>query len=223
MVVSPRRAREIARIRQDILEAAARALADRGFANATMQDIAREAGYTAASLYSYFSSKEEIIRELVTSILRERENIRLKELPGDLSLRQKLEIYVRRQLDFARRHRDAIRFFLLSGGIPAPLLDDMKAECGGPEAQPCSQGTPDDPTPMEIAALDFARFLEEQAQEEELFGWSPEDAGLAFAGLAHGFFLRWLRKPADDAGDPTAIPTLVDFFVSGLEASRSRK
>ena len=218
MVVSARRAREIARIRQDILDAAARALADRGFANATMQDIAREAGYTAASLYSYFSSKEEIIRELVLSILRERQNIRVKEMPGDLSLRQKLEIYLRRQLDFATRHRDAIRFFLLSGGIPAGLLEGMVDGCDVEEEPP--SGRPDDTTPMEIAALDFSRFFAEQAKPEELHGWSPEDAGLAFAGLVHGFFLRWLRRPVDEAGDSGGLHTLVEFFVGGLEASR---
>jgi len=50
MTVHPRRAREIARTRQDILEAAARAFARNGYQAVTMQEIAREAGYTAASL-----------------------------------------------------------------------------------------------------------------------------------------------------------------------------
>jgi len=39
-----------------------RAFVEIGVHDATMQDIAREAGYTAASLYTYFRSKQESSR-----------------------------------------------------------------------------------------------------------------------------------------------------------------
>ena len=51
----------MAHARLDILEAATRAFSRPGLHGTTMQDIAREAGYTAASLYTYFKSKQEIV------------------------------------------------------------------------------------------------------------------------------------------------------------------
>jgi len=39
--------------------------------DATMQDIAREAGYTAASLYTYFRSKQEIVEAVMDQLTTE--------------------------------------------------------------------------------------------------------------------------------------------------------
>src|SRR5664279_1278251 len=71
MKVGQRREREIAHARTDIVEAAIKAFARVGLHNATMQDIAREAGYTAASLYTYFKSKQEIVDAMVTQLTDE--------------------------------------------------------------------------------------------------------------------------------------------------------
>jgi len=66
-----RRERTQARARQDILEAALRAFAASGFRDTKMADIAAEAGYTAASLYTYFASKQDIIRGLADLLVDE--------------------------------------------------------------------------------------------------------------------------------------------------------
>src|SRR5258706_15412671 len=58
-VPSSRRVRQNSRRRApEIIEAAARAFAERGFHGATTQDIADVLGIRQASLYYYFSSKE---------------------------------------------------------------------------------------------------------------------------------------------------------------------
>ncbi len=56
-----RRARQQERTRRDILEAAMRAFAAEGFQQTRMSDIAEAAGFTAASLYTYFRSKRDIV------------------------------------------------------------------------------------------------------------------------------------------------------------------
>jgi TetR/AcrR family transcriptional regulator, cholesterol catabolism regulator len=57
--------------RQRILDAAARALAVHGYSEAKLSDIAQEAGTHAGSLYYYFSSREDLVKEvLVTSLDR---------------------------------------------------------------------------------------------------------------------------------------------------------
>ena len=203
MAISPRRAREIARTRQDILNAAARAFSSRGFAGATMQDIAREAGYTAASLYSYFSSKDEIIRGLFEGIQADREATFASPMPEGLTFRQKLELLMSRQLEVARRHRDTIRFFHFSGAGAGSHI------CGG-----CAEN----PAPFEVMTADLAAFFRAHATPEDLGHWEPGTAALAFTGLTHGFLLRWLRS-SNDTDIGAGMPHLLDFFLGGLAAS----
>jgi AcrR family transcriptional regulator len=75
---TPRRARSTRRVhsksierRQRILDAAARALAEVGYSEAKLSDIAQEAGTHAGSLYYYFPSREDLVKEvLITSLDR---------------------------------------------------------------------------------------------------------------------------------------------------------
>lgn len=78
--------------RQDILEAALRVFASKGFAAATNADIAREAGVTPAALYYYFPSKADIFREAVDSrretVMPHMQEIamRMRDLPPEVVL-----------------------------------------------------------------------------------------------------------------------------------------
>ena len=55
--------------RQRILDAAAKALAEDGYAEAKLSDIARDAGTHAGSLYYYFSSRDELVKEVLRAAL----------------------------------------------------------------------------------------------------------------------------------------------------------
>lgn len=66
-----RRARLRERARRDILESAAQVFARRGYAAATLAELADAAGYAAPSLYRYFRSKEEIFESLREMLLAE--------------------------------------------------------------------------------------------------------------------------------------------------------
>jgi AcrR family transcriptional regulator len=48
--------------REQIIDAAMRVFAQRGFARATNRDVAREAGITTGLIYYYFKSKEDLLR-----------------------------------------------------------------------------------------------------------------------------------------------------------------
>jgi AcrR family transcriptional regulator len=49
----------------DIIDAAERLLFSKGYNNSTMDEIAKEAGYTKKTLYSYFDSKEDIYGKII--------------------------------------------------------------------------------------------------------------------------------------------------------------
>src|SRR3954464_8730554 len=50
-----------ARTRNALLEAAARGLSRRGYANLILEDVAREAGYTRGALYHQFKDKDDLV------------------------------------------------------------------------------------------------------------------------------------------------------------------
>jgi AcrR family transcriptional regulator len=61
------RAEAKARTREQLLGAAARVFAQKGFAGASVEEIAESAGYSTGALYSNFSSKEQLFLELLSA------------------------------------------------------------------------------------------------------------------------------------------------------------
>jgi AcrR family transcriptional regulator len=53
------------RTRQQLLAAAARVFAEKGFAGASLEEIAELAGYSTGAVYYNFAGKEELFRELI--------------------------------------------------------------------------------------------------------------------------------------------------------------
>jgi AcrR family transcriptional regulator len=58
-----------AQTRARLLEAAARVYARRGFAGATLEEVAAEAGFTKGAVYGHFGSKEKLLLALVEEYL----------------------------------------------------------------------------------------------------------------------------------------------------------
>jgi AcrR family transcriptional regulator len=75
------------RRRQEIIEAAARVFAEKGFRNATNRDIAREAGVSSGLIYWYFTDK----KALFIAAVREMYPLRKLDMPGDELLQRPLE------------------------------------------------------------------------------------------------------------------------------------
>ena len=61
------RAEAKARTRQQLLDAAARTFARKGYAGASVEEIAESAGYSTGALYSNFASKEQLFLELMSA------------------------------------------------------------------------------------------------------------------------------------------------------------
>ncbi|GAB4295502.1 MAG: hypothetical protein Kow0090_10420 [Myxococcota bacterium] len=109
----------------EIIEAAERVFAGKGYYNARMEDIAREAAYAPASLYSYFKSKEEIF----TSILEVRFSELLERLESDKTAEADFPDNLRHVVDeftkFGRQYRHFLRIlFSLHITGEAPKRDN---------------------------------------------------------------------------------------------------
>lgn len=60
-----RREREKLAHRQEIIDAATRVFAQKGFSNATLDEVAQEAEFSKGALYLYFSSKEDLLFSII--------------------------------------------------------------------------------------------------------------------------------------------------------------
>jgi AcrR family transcriptional regulator len=196
-----RKERELARTREDIVEAAARAFARRGYRAATMAEIAREAGYTAPTLYSYFASKEEIFAELRRVIRAEFQTIYETPMPRGLDFRQRLELLVTRKLELIERRRDAFQV--------------MYAIRYGQDAGPRP-----DPGRQQQIIKRLAGWLADAGAEVVLRPLPLEDLAAGLWGLQHGFVLSWMQGGEGKLVD--RAPMIVELFLNGAARSRRR-
>jgi TetR/AcrR family transcriptional regulator, cholesterol catabolism regulator len=102
--------------RARVLQAAAIVLASRGYAGTTLKEIAEIAGTKAGSLYYYFSSREDLIRELMQRGIWEtvaHVEAALSALPDTATSRDRLlaavQAYVRHVLTESAIARASIR------------------------------------------------------------------------------------------------------------------
>jgi AcrR family transcriptional regulator len=128
--------------RQAIIETAKRLFAEQGFGAASVADIARAAGLPVGSIYTYFSSKEELIRSIVdegwtdlrgrllesfATTDRPEEKFRLlldtflPELLGDLDF---ITILLSEGLSYTRIEEKVEELSSLISSIMAPLTRD---------------------------------------------------------------------------------------------------
>jgi AcrR family transcriptional regulator len=131
----PRPARSpklIRRIREAILDAAIAVFARRGYQAATMHELAREAGYTAPSLYNYFAGKQQIFEALVDRLDAEFIAVFDEAEPDGGDFAGSVELLIRRQVDLVQRRRGAFKIFLAvqggAGAVPSARAARRHAE-----------------------------------------------------------------------------------------------
>jgi len=191
----------MAHARLDILEAAVQAFARSGLHRTTMQDIAREAGYTAASLYTYFKSKQEIVEAMSNHLTDEYVQVFEQPVPSGLTFRQRFELVLHRQLEVAEKRRDMFTTFV-SEDVPG---DHCSAEGRSFHSN----------FERRIDAL--AAWLQRNAKSEDLGGNDPQVIARLFFGMAFGLFHQW-----GDKSQPRSFvdygPVLTEFFFHGVSS-----
>ncbi|HUL61157.1 MAG TPA: TetR/AcrR family transcriptional regulator [Anaeromyxobacteraceae bacterium] len=189
--VNARRQRAHDRARRDILLAAGAVLARRGFADATLADLAREAGYAPPSLYRYFSSKEEIYRSLVELILEELRATFDRPVDPRLPLADRLVALVRAQAEVATE----------------------RAEISAFVAGHCGDAGVDRRSGLAIYEGHLAAWLRRHVRRGEL-RVSPALAARVLAGVLSAFF----HAGGDAPGPAADARVAIDLVLHGVAA-----
>src|SRR5262245_9262774 len=96
----------------EILQAARQVFARRGFADASMEEIAQVAGLAKGTLYLYYDSKRELYRAALRAGIVELCDVLEKAVAKAPTLSAQLEIYVSTKVAYFDQHRDFFRIYL---------------------------------------------------------------------------------------------------------------
>jgi AcrR family transcriptional regulator len=201
-----RRERELARARQEIVAAAARAFAKSGVHGTTMEGIAAEAGYGTSSLYTYFKSKDELIRALFDAVGAQFEESRAEPLLERLPFPARLELLLARQLAVVERNRDFFLMFYAHRGS-FELCGDREIERASRERQRRW---------LDFMAKFFARGMTEGAVRR---GDARELAQMAI-GAMHAVIMRWVADGQPAASLEKKAAMACEFLLYGVGARK---
>ncbi len=189
--------------RARLLEAAARVYAQRGFAGATLDQVAGEAGFTKGAVYAHFGSKEN----LLLALLRE-------HLAGQIA--EQLELFDRDRASWERPLAGADSWMKQLRADPAPFRLFVEL---------WSYAQRDEDLRRRLASglgafrATFARFASESSADAgvEVSAAVNEQFGTALLGLSIGLGMLELADP-----DSVPVPLLgvvTSIFIRALESS----
>ncbi|NOZ29176.1 MAG: TetR/AcrR family transcriptional regulator [Chloroflexi bacterium] len=194
------RERRVERRTAQILDAAARVFARKGFHRATTREIAAEAGVSEGTLYNYFENKQALLvamLERLAEIEALTRTLEAGEEPPDVFLREVL----RRRFALFRRNVDVVRAVL-----PELLAQE---ELRHAFLQRVIQVTKEALQP----------YIERQIALGKLRPADPEKMTLVLQGLFLGLMVMDLSgEPVITQGDPDLPDQLADLLVHGLGA-----
>lgn len=204
-----RRERAQAMARQDILEAALRCFAKHGYANTKMADIAAEAGYTAASLYTYFPGKLEIFtaatEQFMSEVTASFGEVPEKACESFEELADEIRQRVRTLCAFGDLKHEVLGFYMRMRWNSEPVLSEVKAKLEKDCESACAVGGP------QGSEGEVDRYFIElwRALGVERFGIRPDMIAGVMGGVTEAFFARryllgqggTLSEDADDIAD----------------------
>jgi TetR/AcrR family transcriptional regulator, cholesterol catabolism regulator len=114
--------RKNAAVETEILRVAAKIFSERGYHGTTLDDIAATANISRRSFYSYFSSKDELLRHIYNEVIRASMTAAKRIAAKDLPAREKLRRLVRQQVSALTTHTPLWRvFFTEIQNLQGPL------------------------------------------------------------------------------------------------------
>lgn len=112
------------RRRTQILDAAARVFAERGYHRTTVRDVAREAGIADGTIYLYFTSKQELLLALIAQLGR------VAERRADMAEHAGMDVRTFSRTYIGRRFADLREVHRLFAAVLPEILADAELREG---------------------------------------------------------------------------------------------
>lgn len=193
----------VVRARQgQIVEAATRVFAKKGFRRATTREVAREAGISEGTIYNYFEDKEAILMAIMDKLNETERRAEDFEEGGSADFRGFFEEYLRRRMSLIWENREVFRVVLSEMLVNAELRERYLRQVVEPT--------------MRIAEDDFRSRMDRGEVRET-------DVPLAMrtvAGSLLGILILELLGDEEIGSRPDEVPgVLAGLLMHGLDAT----
>jgi len=175
-----RKDREKLARRCDILHAARKVFAQRGYKEATLEEIAEQAEFAKGTLYNYFQSKEDIFREIILLLLEDIENLAQSAVEAGGDAREILFRYAREAIDYYKKHEDMLKIAVCE--MARVRMDDDESHMTQ--------------VMKRINGLEsiLAAALQKDIRRKKIVHEDPEDLAQVFVTIIHHRSMRWFLQ-----------------------------
>jgi AcrR family transcriptional regulator len=203
-----RKEREYLAHREEILSAAEKVFAAKGFFPTTMSEIAETAEFGTGTLYKYFKSKEDLYFTLIDGKTDEINRLVKSELLQKTSAIERIKKVLGLQLEFIERNRDFFRIYTSEG---SRFEWTVKDELG--------KGIHEK---MVTYIHILAEVMEQGIEGGEFRALNPMDLAHALVGMVNSFVFEWLIS-REDYPLISKLDTVLEIFLGGVQQMERRK
>lgn len=195
-----RKKREYLARRAEILRAAEKLFAEKGFRGMAMVDLAKSAEFSVGTLYHFFKSKEEIYCTLLIEKLDLFQSGLDKEVGQHPPGSAQILALIKATIEFFQENQDFFRMFIqerftveLSVGVAA-----------GKELRK-----------RYLAYIDFvAKAMTKAVEKGDIEEFNPLEIAYSLAGMLDSFGAYWTMHP-HSIGLSSKVPFIYDLFMKG--------
>ena len=203
-----RKEREYLAHREEILSAAGKVFASKGFFPTTMSDIAREAEFGTGTLYKYFKSKEELYFTLIDEKVEEMSRLVKAELSQKTSAIERIKKVLELQFEFIERNRDFFKIYISERSrFEWTVKDDLGKEIH-------------EKMVTYIQLLD--EVMSQGIKEKEFKPINPIDLAHALVGIVNSFVFEWFIN-RETYPLVSKVDAVLEIFLGGAKRMERRR
>ena len=203
-----RKEREYLAHREEILSAAEKVFAAKGFFPTTMSEIAETAEFGTGTLYKYFKSKEDLYFTLIDEKTDEINRLVKSELLQKTSAIERIKKVLGLQLEFIERNRDFFRIYTSEG---SRFEWTVKDELG--------KGIHEK---MVTYIHILAEIMNQGIEGGEFRALNPMDLAHALVGIVNSYIFEWLISP-QSYPLISKLDTVLEIFLGGAQQMERRR
>jgi TetR/AcrR family transcriptional regulator len=203
-----RKEREYRVHRGEILQAAEKVFAAKGFFQTTMSEIAGEAEFGTGTLYKYFKSKEDLYFSLIDEKVVEINRLVKTELSKKTPAIERVKKVLGLQLEFIERNRDFFRIYISERNrFEWTVKDDL------------GKGIHDK---MVTYIKILAQVIKEGMREGEFKSMDSMDLAHALVGIVNSFVFEWLIS-RESYPLTSKLEMILEIFLDGVQRTERRR
>ncbi len=207
----PRKVRDKLLRRADILNAATRVFAEKGYHQATMLDIAKQAEYAVGTLYLYFKDKQALYfaltEEKIDDLFRKIKD-KIRSAQGSL---EKIRVLVEEEFVYFEENKDFFRIYFSEEGVGKWAIKDKPSLAIMEKS---------------MRFIGYTSGIICQAQEEGVIrkGLDPQKTANLLGGMIKSLIIPWLRDSRSGGEGLKGLSGFVlNVFLNGTAAKRAGK